>query len=103
MGTTHGVRYLRSVIVEFVEELVAGVDVGHAVGVQASEERVEQVLREAEPRERQRLAALVDACARAGHRLVEEFTRLFSGRVRDAALEPFEAALRLLVLLCLQA
>ena len=47
-------RNLRSVIVEFVEEqLVARADVEHALGIQASEERVEQVLREAELREHQ--------------------------------------------------
>ena len=77
-------------------------DVGHALGVQASEERVEQVLREAEPREHQQLAALVDARARAGRR-VEASARLLASRARDAALDPLEAALRLLVSLCLQA
>ena len=94
---------LRSVVVlQLVEGLVAREHVGHALGVEAREQRVEEVLAEAQTREHQRLAALVDAIARAAHRRAEALARQLALRVRDGALDPLEAALRLLVPVRLQ-
>ena len=62
--------------------------VGHPLGVQASEERVEQVLSEAEPCEHQRLAALVGASARAGRRRVERLRAVFRMQLSIHSMQP---------------